>query len=275
MHTMIRTLDGRPGRCVSAAVLGAVLAVRCVQFDAARKTRTRLRPSNDCMQTPRTTWPAAATTGHQDARARRGPRRGHPAGTAGHAGPGVRAVPHRRTRGGAGHARPIHQAATVEPGAGLRACTCAAWSTSTTTWASSAAWRGRTWPNATSRPRATPTRRSGNWSTQFPQSRYADGCPRCGWTTSSTRWPTTKCTWRATTSAAAPILAAANRAQQHVTEFPQTPANRDALLHHDVELRTPRPRSVARRRRARAEAELPDQPGSALEAPRRTLRAWW
>jgi outer membrane protein assembly factor BamD len=38
---------------------------------------------------------------------------------------------------------------------------------------------------------------------QFPASRYAADA-RCAWTTSSTRWRPTKCTWRATTTTAAP-----------------------------------------------------------------------
>ena len=39
-----------------------------------------------------------------------------------------------------------------------------------------------------------------------------------------------KCTWRATTIVAAPYIAAANRAQQVIVEFQQSPSAQEALF---------------------------------------------
>ena len=69
-------------------------------------------------------------------------------------------------------------------------------------------------------------------------------------------------------------VAAANRAQQAVQEFQRSPSTEEALDHPRPELRPARPGRAARRRRARAEDELPEldarhRPRPAQEAP------WW
>ena len=111
-------------------------------------------------------------TRHQDARARRRPGRRHAAGPAGAAGHGLPELAHRRARAGADHGRSLHQAQPVEPGARLRAVPARHRQLQRQPGPARHHRAARSSPNATSRPRATPTRPSSNWSTQFPESRY-------------------------------------------------------------------------------------------------------
>jgi hypothetical protein len=140
---------------------------------------------------------------HQDARARGGPGRRHAAGPAGAAGHGLPALAQTARRPGADHGRALHQAQPVEPGAGLRAVPARRDQLQRQPGPAGQRWPGRTCPNATSARRATPGRPSSSWSSSS-RTRATRPMRGCAWTTSSTRWRPTKCTWRATTSAAAP-----------------------------------------------------------------------
>ena len=140
---------------------------------------------------------------HQDAGARRRPRRRHAAGAAGPARPGLCLLAQRRTCAGAGDARTLHQAATRRARRWTTRCTCGLinFNDNLGVLGSLAGQDLSERDQQASRDAYQP---SSNWSTS---SRIAlrRRCARCAWTTSSTRWPTTRCMWRATTSAAAPM----------------------------------------------------------------------
>ena len=67
-------------------------------------------------------------------------------------------------------------------------------------------------------------------------------------------------------------VAAVNRAQAALVDYPRTPANEDALDVLRQELRQARPAAAARRRAAHPEADVPDRARISPDAP---TKPWW
>ena len=190
------------------------------------------------MQRPRTTCASGSyEPRHQDARTRRGPRRRHAAGAAGAARPGLRVLEDRRTGAGAVDARPLHQAAPVEPGARLRALPARAGQLQRQP-------RHLRQPVAAGPVRARPAGLARRLPVVQAAGRAVPAVAgtrpmrECAWTTSSIRSPTYEVHVARYYFRRGAYVAAANRAQQAVQEFPQTPVDRRGAVHHGASATT-------------------------------------